>query len=66
MTHKTAERKYRSLVRTIAEEGNNLTLANQLLDLYPVLGINGNWAADDVQRVRCGEKMKPLPAAELR
>jgi hypothetical protein len=37
MTHKTAERKYRSLVRAIAEEGNNLTLANQLLDLYPVL-----------------------------
>jgi hypothetical protein len=65
MTHKTAERKYRSLVRTVAEQGTNLTFANQFLDLYPLLGIDGNWAADDVRRVRCGEKMKPLPAVQL-
>jgi hypothetical protein len=38
MTRKTAERKYRALVRTVvAEKGTNLFLAHQFLKLYPVL-----------------------------
>jgi hypothetical protein len=66
MTRKTAERKYRALVRTVvAEKGTNLFLAHQFLKLYPVLGIDGNWVFDDVQRVRRGDKMKPLPVVHF-
>jgi hypothetical protein len=64
MKHQTAERKYRSLVRTVAENGINLTMANQLTDLYQLLSIESNWFFDDVQRARRGEKMKSLPVVQ--
>jgi hypothetical protein len=66
MTRETAERNYRSLVRSVvAENAMSLFAAHEFLDLCQELGIDGNWLFDDVRRVRRGDTMKPFPIVRL-
>jgi hypothetical protein len=61
MTMSVAERRYRALIHALASDEPDRATANQLGALYRLLGINPEWAADDVERVLDGGAMKPLP-----
>jgi hypothetical protein len=61
MTESDAVRRYRALVHALAWNEPDRETANQLADLYCVLGIDADWAADDIERLLRGEELKPLP-----